>query len=414
MGFNKAIGDEISAAQFNAFIAASGLYAAANSGTDDYTITVNPVPNDYDAGDKYIFKADVVNTGSATLNVNGLGAKTIKKLGGSSNLVTGDILVGQLVIVQYDGTNFQMISAPNLASSVPVVRKYEPTVTNYGSSTTRFDITNPAGSTFRYTYDATGTDPTINTTNFPTGAIVQIASENFNENNNGTFVITGSGANYFEVTNALGVVGVDQTLSSAPTGVLRVVKTQTWTKPAGLKYVLVEVVGGGGGGSGKTPSGAGGGGGGYSRKLIAEATLGATETLMAAPGGVGGQESSSGNFFGGTGGTSYFGSHLTGAGGGGGVDTGAGAGGVGSSGDINIPGQAGGGENNDAGTDSYGGHGGSSRLGLGAWATTDTESQGVQGGNYGGGGSGESTAAGSTGAGGDGGFGVVLVTEHYV
>jgi hypothetical protein len=46
----------------------------------------------------------------------------------------------------------------------------------------------------------------------------------------------------------------------------------TWTKPATLSYVLVEVVAGGGGGGGidsNEPSGAaGGGGGGYSRNII--------------------------------------------------------------------------------------------------------------------------------------------------
>lgn len=50
------------------------------------------------------------HSGTSTLNVNTLGAKTIKKLDGATNLSAGDIVNGQIVVVQYDGTNFQMLS----------------------------------------------------------------------------------------------------------------------------------------------------------------------------------------------------------------------------------------------------------------------------------------------------------------
>lgn len=88
------------------------------------------------------------------------------------------------------------------------------------SSTTRFDITNPSGSTFRYTYDGTGTDPNISATNPETSDVVVINGENFTAANNGTFTVTGSGTNYFEVTNASGVAENDKTLGS--TGYIRI------------------------------------------------------------------------------------------------------------------------------------------------------------------------------------------------
>ena len=47
------------------------------------------------------------NTGTCTLNVNGLGAKTIKK-DVSTDLATGDILANQVVTVTYDGTNIRL------------------------------------------------------------------------------------------------------------------------------------------------------------------------------------------------------------------------------------------------------------------------------------------------------------------
>lgn len=84
-------------------------YAASAVGTDAYAVTLSPVPAAYVAGMEVSFKADVANTGSATLNVNGLGAKTLVK-NVSDILATGDILIGQLVTVRYDGTNFQLVS----------------------------------------------------------------------------------------------------------------------------------------------------------------------------------------------------------------------------------------------------------------------------------------------------------------
>jgi len=131
MGFNKAAGDQLTAAELNSFYPAAGLYAASSTGNDSYAITVTPAPNDYDVGDTYTFKADVANTGAATLNVNGLGAKSIVKLYNNA-LVTGDILAGQIVRVSYDGTNFQMLSQVS-------------TLLDYQSGVTTRDMTAASG-----------------------------------------------------------------------------------------------------------------------------------------------------------------------------------------------------------------------------------------------------------------------------
>lgn len=77
---------------------------------------------------------------------------------------------------------------------------YEITV---GDSTTRFDITNPSGTTFRYTFDFTGTNPQVG--GIPIGATVTIAGTDFNAANQGVFTVTGVGTFYFEVTNAGGL-----------------------------------------------------------------------------------------------------------------------------------------------------------------------------------------------------------------
>lgn len=84
-------------------------YAVDSAGTDSYAITLQSAFGAYYAGMEVSFKAGTANTGACTLNVNGLGAKTIKK-DVSTDLATGDILANQIVTVKYDGTNFQMVS----------------------------------------------------------------------------------------------------------------------------------------------------------------------------------------------------------------------------------------------------------------------------------------------------------------
>ena len=84
------------------------MYGADAGSTDDYAITVTGV-SAYATGQVFVFKANTANTGAATLNVNSLGAKTIKK-NYNSDLATNDVLANQLVKVIYDGTNFQLLS----------------------------------------------------------------------------------------------------------------------------------------------------------------------------------------------------------------------------------------------------------------------------------------------------------------
>jgi hypothetical protein len=85
------------------------VYAADSVGTDAYAVTLSPVPAAYTTGMTVTFKAGTANTGAATLNINSLGAKSIKK-NNDVDLADSDIEVGQMVTVCYDGTNFQMQS----------------------------------------------------------------------------------------------------------------------------------------------------------------------------------------------------------------------------------------------------------------------------------------------------------------
>lgn len=289
----------------------------------------------------------------------------------------------------------------------PTIQVFTAPTADVGSATTQYDITNPSGTTFRYTYDGTGTDPNINATTAPTNTLVQIAGNtaSISELNEGDFVVTGSGSNYFEVTNGSGVVESNVTNVS-----IRFSAVQTYTKPAGLDYVEIEVVGGGGasraGDSGATESG-GGGGGGYARKLVDAGDIGATESIWIGLGGtrrVAGKDASVND-----GQTSSMtitgGSTISASGGGGGDGGGGGSSGAGSNGDINIYGQKGGNPNS-----AIGGDGGDSVLGHGGIGSFDTGA--ADGHDYGGGAGGVKDSD-SERNGHSGGDGVVIITEFY-
>ena len=85
-------------------------YAQDIGSGNSYAVTLSPAPTSYVIGMVVNFIAASSNlTGGCTLNVNGLGAKSIKK---QLNVdpVANDILSGMGVTVMYDGTNFQMLS----------------------------------------------------------------------------------------------------------------------------------------------------------------------------------------------------------------------------------------------------------------------------------------------------------------
>jgi hypothetical protein len=86
------------------------VYAADSGTADALVVKLAPVPTAYVAGMALRIKAANSNTGPASLNVNGLGAKAIKRRDGTP-LLPGDIVAGAAQSYVYDGTNFQMPGA---------------------------------------------------------------------------------------------------------------------------------------------------------------------------------------------------------------------------------------------------------------------------------------------------------------
>ena len=83
------------------------IYAEDSGSSDAYAISLVPALGFYKNGLVINFKANTANTGACTLNVDGLGAKSIKKLH-DQDPADNDIESGQIITVVYDGTNFQI------------------------------------------------------------------------------------------------------------------------------------------------------------------------------------------------------------------------------------------------------------------------------------------------------------------
>jgi microcystin-dependent protein len=80
------------------------------------TLSYAAGPTAYVQGEKFAFKATATNTGATTINVSSLGAKNLYKQtsGGPAPLSGGEIQTGQIVEIEYDGTQFQITSETSI------------------------------------------------------------------------------------------------------------------------------------------------------------------------------------------------------------------------------------------------------------------------------------------------------------
>lgn len=290
-----------------------------------------------------------------------------------------------------------------------------------GGSSTRFDVTNITGNTYRYTFDGTGTDPNINSGTMPIGTVVDIQGQNFAAGNKGLFVTTGVGSNYFEIDNASGVAENDKTIGNG-----YLLLGGQYTAPANVKYIKVRQVGAGGSG-GSASAGAnvnvtapGGASAGYAEKLFTAAELSSPINYVVGYKSTGGSDRH--------GARTVFASIITNGGQHGTNQANPGTqsftmavGGSATGGDVNVDGQNGGMHVIAAGTSSssyanISGAGASTPLGIGGLPIGGANNSGVQGKagtGYGSGGSGGNAEDGNNASGGDGGNGVIIIDEYY-
>ncbi len=116
---NLATGTAATDAATVAQIQSNGAALVTVTGTDTLTGTLTPALVAYVTGAVYYFVAPATNTGAVTLNIDTLGAKAVTR-DGTTALVAGDIVSGEMVAVVYDGTRFQLISAVNSFTNLNV------------------------------------------------------------------------------------------------------------------------------------------------------------------------------------------------------------------------------------------------------------------------------------------------------
>lgn len=98
------------------------VYAADSGVANALVVTLSPVPTALVAGMALRIKAAASNSGAATLNVNGLGAKSITRRDGAV-LLDSDIVAGAIQDYVYDGAKFQLVGAagkPNVTRNLDI------------------------------------------------------------------------------------------------------------------------------------------------------------------------------------------------------------------------------------------------------------------------------------------------------
>ena len=88
------------------------------TGTDTLLGTKSPALTAYTAGDLFSFVVGTTNTGAVTINIDSLGVKSVTRAG-STALIAGDLVSTSVAIIEYDGTQFQLIN-PTSATNVTI------------------------------------------------------------------------------------------------------------------------------------------------------------------------------------------------------------------------------------------------------------------------------------------------------
>jgi hypothetical protein len=77
-------------------------------------VSLDTAPEAYNFGLELTVRIGATNTSAVTVNVNGLGAKAVKRSDGSA-MSAGDLVTGQVVKLIYDGTQFRLLGASETA-----------------------------------------------------------------------------------------------------------------------------------------------------------------------------------------------------------------------------------------------------------------------------------------------------------
>ncbi len=297
-------------------------YTASTTAANTYTADLTPAALAYTTGMRVNIKFTNANTGAATINLNSLGAKDLKRNDGTA-LSSGDIAAGQIASLVYDGTNFQLINintssfvtAANFQKMTNVYAADSGSANAYVVTLTPVPAAYAAGMTvIMKVANSNTTASTINVNSLGVKDIKRNSSVALTANDmlaGQTVVLVYDGTNFQLVsTIATQIKSITSQVFTA---------SGTYTPTAGMQYCIVEMMGGGGGGGGAqgggggtAAAGGGGGAGGYILSLITKATIGASQVVTIGAGGAGG---AAGNNNGSSGGDTSLGSIISATGG---------------------------------------------------------------------------------------------------
>lgn len=418
------------------------------------TLAMTPTLTAYTTGMGVIFVAQQANTGAVTLNIDGLGAKTLRHWNKGNALTTNDLIQFRVCYCIYDGVNFnlmgEVLATETASGTVELAAAAEVTAgtdLNRPAAVGRMSDVIQSGAWLYAVAGGTANALTATYTPGPPvtdGMVLQLKIVSTNTGPATLAVNGGAATNIVGFGNTALNAGdlragdiVEIVRSSAlgawvyrgrQQGQLisrRVFTTSgTYTPTPGTTSVIVTCVGAGGGGGGSTTStssqssaAGGGGSGGLTSAWLTSGFSGVTMTIGA--GGAGGSPGGTG----GNGGQTTFGALLTAGGGVGAsgvvasvnfnMSGGGGAANQGSGGSVNLKGIWGvyGVSNGSGGGAS--GSGGASPLGGGsgnpAGPVTGSGGAGLLGG---GGGGGFTAPSGSGASGGAGGGGIIIIDEY--
>lgn len=100
------------------------------AGTNALTGLATPPLEGYTTGAQYSFIAQNTNSGAVTIDIDSLGVKAVTQTGATA-LVAGSIVGGAMVLVEYDGTRFQLLTPNSFVN--PIIRGYTEVITSSGT-----------------------------------------------------------------------------------------------------------------------------------------------------------------------------------------------------------------------------------------------------------------------------------------
>jgi hypothetical protein len=142
-------------------------YGVDTGTVNTYVITFNPVPTSYVDGMLVAIKISHTSTGASTLNVNGLGAKTISDSYGNV-IVSGELIAGIIYSMRYNATTGDFILQSGGSSNSVLNPVWDAINLTVGSGTLTTDSLCWLGSNIQYTQPASSM------------ALVTVASVSYN------------------------------------------------------------------------------------------------------------------------------------------------------------------------------------------------------------------------------------------